>query len=86
MNTSALSEGVTAAYSPRRYLTVSRYGDPTSRLSVSQSFGKSFPDIGEDSEDVPDGREEEGGSTRPASFTGPRLDQSLAPAKARRPW
>ena len=28
--------------------------DPTFRLSVSQSFGKSFPDISEDGEDVPD--------------------------------
>ena len=59
--------------------------DPTFRLSVSQSFGKSFPDISEDGEDVPDGREEEGDLMRlSSSFTGPSSDQSLAPAKPRR--
>ena len=59
--------------------------DPTFRLSVSQSFGKSFPDISEDGEDVPDGREEEGDLMRlSSSFTGPSSDLSLAPAKPRR--
>ena len=70
--------------------------DPSFRLSVSQSFGKSFPDISEDGEDVPDGRElpgdHEGLSDHmrlSTSFTGPSTDQSQAspgqaPAKPRR--
>ena len=70
--------------------------DPTFRLSVSQSFGKSFPDISEDGEDVTDGRElpgdqEEGASDLmrlTSSYTGPSTDHSLvspvAPAKPRR--
>ena len=59
---------------------------------MSQSFGKSFPDISEDGEDVPDGREEEEGDLMrlSSSFTGPSSDHSLgtspslAPAKPRR--
>ena len=63
---------------------------------MSQSFGKSFPDISEDGEDVPDGRELPSDQEEisdhmrlSSSFTGPSSDQSLAspspaPAKPRR--
>ena len=61
---------------------------------MSQSFGKSFPDISEDAEDVPDGRELLGDKEElcgdkmrlSSSFTDQSLCQSpsLAPAKPRR--